>query len=120
MKVHEDFEILGGDMLDKLDTYIAACDAVVHLVGDMCGAPAREAQQRALLAKHSDLSGKLPRSGRRSLTASRVPTRIGRLGSPSIMASSFTSPRRTKTRDAGRATRRRMLQERLNRLTSRG
>jgi tetratricopeptide (TPR) repeat protein len=63
VKVHEDFEILGGDMLDKLDTYIAACDAVVHLVGDMCGAPASEAQQRALLVKHSDLSGKLPRLG---------------------------------------------------------
>jgi len=63
VKVHEDFEILGGDMLDKLDAYIAACDAVVHLVGDMCGAPAREAQQRALLAKHSDLSGKLPPLG---------------------------------------------------------
>jgi exonuclease VII small subunit len=63
VKVHEDLEILGGDMLDKLDTYIAACDAVVHLVGDMCGAPAREAQQRALLAKYSDLSGKLPPLG---------------------------------------------------------
>jgi exonuclease VII small subunit len=63
VRVHEDFEILGGDMLDKLDTCIATCDAVVHLVGDMCGAPAREAQQRALLAKHSDLSGKLPPLG---------------------------------------------------------
>ena len=33
----EDFKDLGGNTLDKLDVYIAACDAVVHLVGDMYG-----------------------------------------------------------------------------------
>ena len=38
VKVQEDFKDLGGDTLDKLDVYIAHCDAVVHLVGDMCGA----------------------------------------------------------------------------------
>jgi hypothetical protein len=27
-------------MHDKFDTYIAHCDAIVHLVGDMCGATA--------------------------------------------------------------------------------
>ena len=32
VKVQEDFKDLGGDTLDKLDTYIADCDAVVHLV----------------------------------------------------------------------------------------
>jgi hypothetical protein len=37
--VQEDFKDLGGDMLDKLDVYIAACDAVVHLVGDMTALP---------------------------------------------------------------------------------
>jgi hypothetical protein len=37
VKVQEDFKDLGGDTLDKLDVYIAHCDAVVHLVGDMCG-----------------------------------------------------------------------------------
>ena len=63
MKVQEDFKDLGGDTLDKLDVYIAHCDAVVHLVGDMCGAPADERQQQALLAKHSDLPGKLPPLG---------------------------------------------------------
>ena len=39
------------------------CDAVVHLVGDMCGAAADERQQQALIAKHADLSEKLPPLG---------------------------------------------------------
>ena len=60
VKVQEDFKDLGGDTLDKLDVYIADCDAVVHLVGDMCGAASDEAQQRALLAKYPDLPQKLP------------------------------------------------------------
>ena len=63
VKVQEDFKDLGGDTLDKLDDYIAHCDAVVHLVGDMCGAVADERQQQALLAKHSDLQGNLPPLG---------------------------------------------------------
>jgi hypothetical protein len=37
VKVQEDFSDLGGETLDKLDVYIAHCDAVVHLVGDMAG-----------------------------------------------------------------------------------
>jgi hypothetical protein len=60
VKAQEDFKDLGGDTLAKLDAYIADCDAVVHLVGDMCGAAADQRQQRALLAKHSDLQRKLP------------------------------------------------------------
>jgi hypothetical protein len=63
VKVQEDFKDLGGDTLDKLDVYIAQCDAVVHLAGDMCGAAADETQQQALLAKHSDLQSKLPPLG---------------------------------------------------------
>ena len=50
VKVQEDFKDLGGDTLDKLDVYVAVCDAVVHLLGDMCGAAADERQQRALIA----------------------------------------------------------------------
>jgi hypothetical protein len=38
VKVQEDFIDLGSDTLDKLDVYIAHCDAVVHLVGHI---PAR-------------------------------------------------------------------------------
>jgi tetratricopeptide (TPR) repeat protein len=60
VKVQEDFKDFGGDTLDKLDVYIAFCDAVVHLVGEMCGAVADQRQQQALLAKHSDLQRKLP------------------------------------------------------------
>jgi len=60
VKAQEDFKDLGGDTLDKLDVYIAHCDAVVHLVGEMCGAAADAGQQRALLAKYSGLAGKLP------------------------------------------------------------
>ena len=46
VKVQEDFKDLGGDTLDKLDVYIGHCDAVVHLVGDMCGAAADEARAK--------------------------------------------------------------------------
>ena len=63
VKVQEDFKEVGDDTLDKLDTYIAECDAVVHLVGDMCGAGAADAPQRALLRKHFDLADKLPPLG---------------------------------------------------------
>ena len=73
VKVQEDFKDLGGDTLDKLDVYIAHCDAVVHLVGDMCGAAADEAQQSALVAKHSDLPSKLPPLGEALKSGVRLP-----------------------------------------------
>jgi tetratricopeptide (TPR) repeat protein len=63
VKVQEDFKDLGGDTLDKLDVYIAHCDAVVHLVGDMTGSAAGELPLRALRAKHPDLADKLPPLG---------------------------------------------------------
>ena len=87
VKVQEDFKDLGGDTLDKLDVYIAHCDAVVHLVGDMCGAVADETQQRALLAKHSDLEQKLPPLGEALKGGVAFPTHNGRRGWPSTMAS---------------------------------
>ncbi|HWY83072.1 MAG TPA: hypothetical protein VNY10_14295 [Roseiarcus sp.] len=73
VKVQEDFKDLGGDTLDKLDVYIAHCDAVVHLVGDMCGAAANETQQQALLAKHPDLPEKLPPLGQALKTGVCLP-----------------------------------------------
>jgi len=73
VKVQEDFKDLGGDTLDKLDVYIAHCDAVVHLVGAMCGAAADEGQQRALLAKHADLPTKLPPLGEALKSGLRLP-----------------------------------------------
>jgi hypothetical protein len=63
VKVQEQFKDLGGDTLDKLDVHIAHCDAVVHLVGDMCGASTDVREQSALVAKHSDLQSKLPPLG---------------------------------------------------------
>ena len=63
VKVQEDFKDLGGGTLDKLDVYIAYCDAVVHLIGDMTGAMADERQQQALLAKHPDFAQRLPPFG---------------------------------------------------------
>jgi hypothetical protein len=41
VKVQEDFKDYGGVTLDQLDLYIKACDAVVHLIGDMTGAAAK-------------------------------------------------------------------------------
>jgi tetratricopeptide (TPR) repeat protein len=63
VKVQEDFKDLGSDTLDKLDVYIAHCDAVVHLVGDMTGAYPGERGLSALLAKYPDLTDKLPPLG---------------------------------------------------------
>jgi WD40 repeat protein len=60
VKVQEDFKGLGGDTLDKLDVYIAHCDAVVHLVGEMTGVSPGRAEQQALLRKYADLPARLP------------------------------------------------------------
>jgi hypothetical protein len=63
VKVQEDFKDLGGDTLDKLDVYIAHCDAVVHLVGDMAGSAPPELPLRLLRKKYPDLADKLPPLG---------------------------------------------------------
>jgi tetratricopeptide (TPR) repeat protein len=60
VKVQEDFKGLGGDTLDKLDVYIAHCDAVVHLMGEMTGSAPAEWEEQALLRKYPDLSADLP------------------------------------------------------------
>src|SRR5208337_2588143 len=60
VKVQEDFKDLGGDTLDKLDVYIAHCDAVVHLAGDMTGSDPGEHALSALRSKYPDLADKLP------------------------------------------------------------
>jgi tetratricopeptide (TPR) repeat protein len=63
VKVQEDFKDLGGDTLDKLDVYIAHCDGVAHLVGDMTGSTPAKRDVDALLAKYPDLAAKLPPLG---------------------------------------------------------
>ena len=63
VKVQEDFKDLGGDTLDELDVYVAHCDAVVHLVGNMTGSAPGELALRALRKKYPDLTDKLPPLG---------------------------------------------------------
>ena len=63
VKVQEDFKDLGGDTLDELDVYIAHCDCVVHLVGDMTGSAPLKRDVDALLVKHPDLVADLPPLG---------------------------------------------------------
>ena len=63
VKVQEDFKDLGGDTLDKLDVYIANCDAVVHLIGNMTGSAPGELALRALRKKYPDVADKLPPLG---------------------------------------------------------
>ena len=63
VKVQEDFKDLGGDTLDKLDVYIAHCDAVVHLVGNMTGSDPGDLALRALREKYPDLGERLPPLG---------------------------------------------------------
>lgn len=58
--VQEDFIPTGTGTLDKLDSYIARCDAVIHLAGDMTGAWAPAATLQALRARHGDLADRLP------------------------------------------------------------
>ena len=65
VKVQEDFKDLGGDTLDKLDVYIAHCDCVVHLVGDMTGSAPLQARRRRAAARQ------ISRSRRRIAAARR-------------------------------------------------
>jgi hypothetical protein len=58
--VQEDFVVGGGTTLDKLDTYIDHCDAVIHLIGKAAGAVPEGAAVAALLAEYPDLGARLP------------------------------------------------------------
>src|SRR4051812_23470873 len=63
VKVQEDFKDSGTGTLDNLDRYIASCDAVVHLVGDMTGAEANSASVQTIRSEYPDLRDKLPPLG---------------------------------------------------------
>jgi hypothetical protein len=43
-----------------LDDYIRQCDAVIHLVGDMTGAPAQAPSLTVIRYRYPDLGEKLP------------------------------------------------------------
>lgn len=60
VKIQEDFIAGSGPTLDKLDNYILASDAVVHLVGSMTGAMAHPAAVASLLKRYPDLADRLP------------------------------------------------------------
>jgi Domain of unknown function (DUF4062) len=60
VKVQEDFIATGTETLDMLDEYIRACDAVIHLVGDMTGAPAQPPSVAVIRERYSDLPERLP------------------------------------------------------------
>jgi tetratricopeptide (TPR) repeat protein len=58
--VQEDFNVTDGTTLQKLDTYIRACDGVVHLIGKAVGAIPEAIAVKALLEEYPDLPAKLP------------------------------------------------------------
>jgi tetratricopeptide (TPR) repeat protein len=63
VKVQEDFKDLGGTTVENDDVYIQACDAVIHLVGEMTGWMAQPASTQAILAKYPKITEKLPPLG---------------------------------------------------------
>src|SRR6478752_7314215 len=63
VKVQEDFKDLGRGTLNELDTYIASCDAVIHLVGDMTGSCPGVRDVEALFSEYPNLSSDLPPIG---------------------------------------------------------
>ncbi len=60
VKTQEDFKDPGTGTLEKLDRYIADCDAVVHLVGEMTGAIAMDPSTEFIASKNPSVANKLP------------------------------------------------------------
>lgn len=60
VKVQEDFIAAGTPTLDKLDTYVANCDAVLHLVGDMTGALAQPSSLAVIRERYPDFAARVP------------------------------------------------------------
>lgn len=60
IQVQEDFIACGVPTLDKLNTYVAGCDAVIHLIGDMTGAMAMAPSVEAIKALCPDLAKRVP------------------------------------------------------------
>ena len=59
IETQESFLAHGDRTLIMLDDYVADCDAVVHLFGEMSGEIAPEASRKAILDRYPDLSQKL-------------------------------------------------------------
>jgi WD40 repeat protein len=60
VKIQEDFIAGGVPTLEKLDTYIKACDAVIHLVGDGLGSIAKPRSLEYLRRTYPDLTVRFP------------------------------------------------------------
>ena len=60
VKTQEDFKSQGDVTIIKLDTYIASCDAVIHLVGDLTGSVAADVSTAAIAAKYPRIFDRLP------------------------------------------------------------
>ena len=58
--VQEDFGVTGRSTLEKLDTYIRHCDAIIHLIGKATGGVPEEFAVAALITKYPDLGTRLP------------------------------------------------------------
>ena len=58
--IQEGFVASGTPTLDKLARYVAECDVVVHLIGDLAGAMARDRSIEALLAACPDIGARFP------------------------------------------------------------
>lgn len=63
VKVQEDFIVTGTETLDMLDAYIAQCDVVIHLAGDMTGAMAQAPSVEVIATRYTDLGQRFPVAG---------------------------------------------------------
>jgi tetratricopeptide (TPR) repeat protein len=61
--IQEDFTASGTPTLDKLAAYVEGCDVVVHLIGDLAGAPAKSRSVQALLQRCPDIGERFPELG---------------------------------------------------------
>jgi hypothetical protein len=60
IETQETFIVTGGSTLEKLDTYIRQCHAIIHLIGKAAGAVPPEFAVAALLRKYPDFGTLLP------------------------------------------------------------
>ena len=60
VRIQDDFDNGPGTLLEKLNGYIAECDAVIHLIGDGAGVRAKPAEVRWLRGKYTDFPSALP------------------------------------------------------------
>ena len=63
IQIQEDFVAGALPTLDKLDLYIRDCDGVIHLVGDMTGAPALRPSVDLITQRYPDLATRIPELG---------------------------------------------------------